>query len=209
MLGNSCHAAVAASCPAGMGCRCCNCNCCVCRDGMPHWSAGTAIADFVIFPPRWTVAQHTFRPPYYHRNSMSEFMGLIRGTYEAKQEGFLPGGDTVNAPHAAIYRLPSQRASTASACWFLLMHADSSCCPAGWSVCYMESCSLSCCILVHCLLLTVMSVMSQEDAVLSRLCDAACVLFIAMYCFACVSPSTCCSSCLAAMHLISKCMRQQ
>lgn len=54
--------------------------------------AGTAVADFVIFPPRWTVAQHTFRPPYYHRNSMSEFMGLIRGTYEAKQEGFLPGG---------------------------------------------------------------------------------------------------------------------
>ena len=53
---------------------------------------GTAIADFVIFPPRWTVAQHTFRPPYYHRNSMSEFMGLIRGVYEAKQEGFLPGG---------------------------------------------------------------------------------------------------------------------
>ena len=56
--------------------------------------AGTAVADFVIFPPRWTVAQHTFRPPYYHRNSMSEFMGLIRGTYEAKQEGFLPGGNT-------------------------------------------------------------------------------------------------------------------
>lgn len=55
---------------------------------------GTAVADFVIFPPRWTVAQHTFRPPYYHRNSMSEFMGLIRGTYEAKQEGFLPGGNT-------------------------------------------------------------------------------------------------------------------
>lgn len=81
-----------------------------------HCSAGTAIADFVIFPPRWTVAQHTFRPPYYHRNSMSEFMGLIRGTYEAKQEGFLPGGDSVDALHVGIYRLPSQLASTASAC---------------------------------------------------------------------------------------------
>ena len=49
-------------------------------------------ADFVVFPPRWTVAEHTFRPPYYHRNTMSEFMGLIRGSYEAKRDGFLPGG---------------------------------------------------------------------------------------------------------------------
>ena len=48
---------------------------------------GTAIADFVIFPPRWSVHQNTFRPPYYHRNCMSEFMGLICGKYEAK-EGF-------------------------------------------------------------------------------------------------------------------------
>lgn len=57
-------------------------------------SAGVAVADFVLFPPRWTVAQHTFRPPYYHRNAASEFMGLIRGAYEAKQGGFLPGGET-------------------------------------------------------------------------------------------------------------------
>lgn len=56
--------------------------------------AGVAVADFVLFPPRWTVAQHTFRPPYYHRNSASEFMGLIRGAYEAKQGGFLPGGES-------------------------------------------------------------------------------------------------------------------
>lgn len=54
--------------------------------------AGTATADFVVFPPRWSVADHTFRPPYYHRNCMSEFMGLIRGAYEAKADGFLPGG---------------------------------------------------------------------------------------------------------------------
>jgi homogentisate 1,2-dioxygenase len=50
-----------------------------------------SVADFVIFPPRWTVAEHTFRPPYYHRNTMNEFMGLIRGAYEAKTDGFLPG----------------------------------------------------------------------------------------------------------------------
>ena len=64
--------------------------------------AGTAIADFVIFPPRWGVANNTFRPPYYHRNLMSEFMGLIRGHYEAKPTGFRPGGATLHSmmiPH--------------------------------------------------------------------------------------------------------------
>src|SRR5678816_4204516 len=40
---------------------------------------GVANVDFVIFPPRWTVAEHTFRPPYFHRNVMSEFMGLVHG----------------------------------------------------------------------------------------------------------------------------------
>ena len=49
------------------------------------------MVDFVVFPTRWAVAEHTFRPPYYHRNVMNEFMGLIRGAYEAKQDGFLPG----------------------------------------------------------------------------------------------------------------------
>lgn len=56
-----------------------------------------AACDFVIFPPRWAVAENTFRPPYYHRNCMSEFMGLIRGMYEAKQEGFLPGGASLHS----------------------------------------------------------------------------------------------------------------
>ncbi|XP_048577318.1 homogentisate 1,2-dioxygenase [Nematostella vectensis] len=63
---------------------------------------GTAIADFVIFPPRWSVAENTFRPPYYHRNCMSEFMGLILGSYEAKEEGFMPGGASLHSmmtPH--------------------------------------------------------------------------------------------------------------
>lgn len=48
---------------------------------------GTAVADFVIFPPRWLVAEDTFRPPSYHRNCMSEFMGLIEGSYIAKEGG--------------------------------------------------------------------------------------------------------------------------
>jgi homogentisate 1,2-dioxygenase len=58
----------------------------------PSGLPGTANVDFVIFPPRWQVAEHTFRPPWFHRNVMSEFMGLIRGAYEAKSEGFAPGG---------------------------------------------------------------------------------------------------------------------
>ncbi len=58
----------------------------------PSDEAGTANIDFVIFPPRWLVAEHTFRPPWYHRNIMSEFMGLIHGQYDAKEEGFVPGG---------------------------------------------------------------------------------------------------------------------
>ncbi|MEH3159437.1 MAG: homogentisate 1,2-dioxygenase [Sphingomonas taxi] len=53
---------------------------------------GRANADFVIFPPRWMVAEGTFRPPWFHRNVMSEAMGLITGAYDAKAEGFAPGG---------------------------------------------------------------------------------------------------------------------
>jgi homogentisate 1,2-dioxygenase len=55
-------------------------------------TAGTANVDFVIFPDRWLVAENTFRPPWYHMNVMSEFMGLIYGAYDAKPEGFVPGG---------------------------------------------------------------------------------------------------------------------
>ena len=53
---------------------------------------GRANADFVIFPPRWMVAEDTFRPPWFHRNVMSEAMGLIYGAYDAKAAGFQPGG---------------------------------------------------------------------------------------------------------------------
>src|ERR1700719_5426019 len=58
----------------------------------PSETAGTANIDFVIFPERWAVAENTFRPPWYHMNIMSEFMGLIYGVYDAKPQGFTPGG---------------------------------------------------------------------------------------------------------------------
>jgi len=63
----------------------------------PTTEVGVACCDFVIFPPRWLVAEHTFRPPYFHRNCMSEFMGNICGKYEAKPEGFLPGGGSLHS----------------------------------------------------------------------------------------------------------------
>ena len=52
--------------------------------------------DFVIFPPRWLAMTDTFRPPWFHRNVASEFMGLIEGKYDAKQEGFVPGGSSLH-----------------------------------------------------------------------------------------------------------------
>ena len=57
---------------------------------------GTANIDLAIFPPRWMVAEKTFRPPYYHRNVMNEFMGLITGEYDAKAEGFKPAGASIH-----------------------------------------------------------------------------------------------------------------
>jgi len=68
----------------------------------PSDTPGTANCDFVIFPPRWLVAEDTFRPPWYHRNLMSEFMGLVYGQYDAKPEGFRPGGASLHnsmVPH--------------------------------------------------------------------------------------------------------------
>ncbi|MBZ9647567.1 homogentisate 1,2-dioxygenase [Sphingobium sp. 3R8] len=62
----------------------------------PSDTPGTANIDFVIFPPRWMVAEDTFRPPWFHRNIMSEFMGLIHGAYDAKEGGFLPGGASLH-----------------------------------------------------------------------------------------------------------------
>lgn len=78
----------------------------------PSETPGTANADFVIFPPRWMVAEHTFRPPWFHRNIMSEFMGLIEGRYDAKGDGFAPGGASL---HNCMNAHGPDRASHAAA----------------------------------------------------------------------------------------------
>ena len=81
----------------------------------PSEIPGTANVDFAVFPPRWMVAEHTFRPPWFHRNFMNEFMGLIKGQYDAKVEGFVPGGSSLHncmsghGPDAETY----ERASAA------------------------------------------------------------------------------------------------
>jgi homogentisate 1,2-dioxygenase len=75
---------------------------------------GSTNVDFVIFPPRWLVAEHTFRPPWFHRNAMNEFMGLIFGQYDAKAEGFVPGGASLHScmqahgPDAETFERASQ-----------------------------------------------------------------------------------------------------
>jgi homogentisate 1,2-dioxygenase len=80
----------------------------------PSETSGTANVDFVLFPDRWLVSEDTFRPPWYHMNVMSEFMGLVFGVYDAKPQGFVPGGIslhncmTPHGPDAEAF----QRAST-------------------------------------------------------------------------------------------------
>ena len=80
----------------------------------PSPQPGVANCDFVVFPPRWSVAEDTFRPPWFHRNVMSELMGLVHGVYDAKAEGFLPGGISVHncmsahGPDLATYRKAAQ-----------------------------------------------------------------------------------------------------
>lgn len=79
----------------------------------PSAIPGTANMDLAIFPPRWLVGEHTFRPPWFHRNVASEFMGLIHGVYDAKdataEGGFVPGGSSLHncmsahGPDAASY----------------------------------------------------------------------------------------------------------
>jgi homogentisate 1,2-dioxygenase len=62
----------------------------------PSDTPGVDDIDLAIFPPRWLVMQDTFRPPWFHRNIASEFMGLIAGKYDAKEDGFLPGGASLH-----------------------------------------------------------------------------------------------------------------
>jgi len=84
----------------------------------PSDTPGVANVDFVIFPPRWMVAEHTFRPPWFHRNVMSEFMGLVYGQYDAKERGFEPGGASLHScfsahgPEHAVYTKASEIALT-------------------------------------------------------------------------------------------------
>ncbi|GGZ70539.1 homogentisate 1,2-dioxygenase [Lysobacter xinjiangensis] len=79
----------------------------------PSDTPGVGNMDFVIFPPRWLVAQDTFRPPWFHRNIASEFMGLVHGAYDAKAEGFSPGGASLHncmtghGPDAATFEKAS------------------------------------------------------------------------------------------------------
>jgi homogentisate 1,2-dioxygenase len=84
----------------------------------PSDTPGVANLDFVIFPPRWLVAEDTFRPPWFHRNVASEFMGLIHGAYDAKAGGFVPGGASLHncmsghGPDAASFDKASAASTT-------------------------------------------------------------------------------------------------
>ena len=96
----------------------------------PSDTRGTANVDFVIFPPRWMVAEHSFRPPWFHRNVMNECMGLVHGAYDAKADGFAPGGlslhscmsahgpDATTVERAMAAELVPQKIDNALACMF-------------------------------------------------------------------------------------------
>lgn len=80
----------------------------------PSDTPGVGTLDFAIFPPRWLVGEDTFRPPWFHRNVASEFMGLVHGAYDAKAEGFVPGGASLHncmsghGPDAATFEKASK-----------------------------------------------------------------------------------------------------
>jgi homogentisate 1,2-dioxygenase len=84
----------------------------------PSDTPGVSSIDFVVFAPRWLVAEDTFRPPWFHRNIASEFMGLVHGVYDAKAEGFVPGGAslhncmTAHGPDATTFDKASQADTT-------------------------------------------------------------------------------------------------
>jgi homogentisate 1,2-dioxygenase len=88
----------------------------------PSDTAGTSNIDFAIFPPRWLAMQNTFRPPWFHRNVASEFMGLIHGVYDAKSAGFVPGGSSLHncmsghGPDAATFEKASAADTSQPTC---------------------------------------------------------------------------------------------
>ncbi|HEX4150645.1 MAG TPA: homogentisate 1,2-dioxygenase domain-containing protein, partial [Steroidobacteraceae bacterium] len=87
----------------------------------PSDTPGTSNIDFVVFPPRWLVMEHTFRPPWFHRNVANEYMGLITGVYDAKASGFVPGGASLHncmsghGPDAATFDRASAADTTVPA----------------------------------------------------------------------------------------------
>ena len=87
----------------------------------PSDTPGVDALDFVIFPPRSLAMEHTFRPPWFHRNVASEFMGLVHGAYDAKAEGFVPGGASLHncmtghGPDADTFEKASTRRPVAAA----------------------------------------------------------------------------------------------
>ena len=109
----------------------------------PSDTPGTANIDFVIFPDRWMVTENTFRPPWYHMNVMSEFMGLIYGVYDAKTGGgFVPGGvccTTRMLPHGpdmdAFEKAQQRRAQAAQARRHDGLHVRDALSPAGDRLC--------------------------------------------------------------------------
>ena len=88
----------------------------------PSDTPGTGNLDFAIFPPRWLAMQDTFRPPWFHRNIASEFMGLIHGVYDAKSTGFVPGGASLHncmsghGPDAATFEKAAAADTSQPAC---------------------------------------------------------------------------------------------
>ena len=95
--------------------------------------------DFVIFPPRWLVMEDTFRPPWFHRNVMSEFMGLVHGVYDAKAEGFMPGGASLHncmvphGPDAETFEKASHadlKPTSSTTRWRSCSRAAAASCPA-------------------------------------------------------------------------------
>jgi hypothetical protein len=112
---------------AALACMLVSASCDVCLPAHPR-SAGVAVCDFAIVPPRWMVQEKTFRPPYYHRNCMSEFMGNIRGAYDAKPKGFAPGGASLHSvsmghgPDAVAFKKVQRRGGRVCVCgWCVVM----------------------------------------------------------------------------------------
>ena len=110
----------------------------------PSVRPGIAICDFVIFPERWMVAEHTFRPPWYHRNVMSEYMGLIFGVYDAKEEGFVKGGGSLHncmsahGPDAEAFEKAVTKERLRSTC---CGGSIANCCAKGHATCPLLACS--------------------------------------------------------------------